>query len=152
MQSFIAGCLGATREYLLVVLGATALFLVLSLAAGYMPWGDFPGPGWQDWSWQTNLKIAGRNLPFVLGFSVLAAVPAAGMFLPAFLLVRLFRRTPRWMVGLVGGALSSVAAGSALLLAHSFLITLSPATIAVGVAAGAYFGAALLPRYVRPAE
>ena len=143
LHSFLA----VVPKYLLVVIGSTMLLLILGLVAGYMPYGDVPGPGWQEWPWEIRLRITGRNLPILLLFSAATSVAAAGTFLLPFLTVHWLavNRTPQLLVTVLGGTLTGMTTGWSLLFTGSYL-SMSLAVLAIGTALGVYFGAAQLPR------
>ena len=144
IKNFFLDMVKAISLYLLLVPGGTVLILIGSLAAGYLPYSDRPGPGWQD-SGIFNLG----SVWFLAQWAFLFLGPyclvyGTGLFFGARLFGLL--RAPRWLLAVLGALFAGLP--SALLVAGlGWYIALAPfPPLGAGILGLAY-GALLLPRY-----
>jgi len=134
-------------KYLLLVVGGTTLFLILSPVAGYVPYSDRPGPGWHgkpfEITWRGFLGNAGDMLGFGIFLSLYAVFSAAILYI----LVRLLEKFCVHKVAVA--AISAILSGllsSYILAAIGWYIAIGFAAIIVSLILGIIFGVFVLPK------
>ena len=120
------------------------LLLVLINAAGYLPYSDRPGPGWQMPHFPTAQEVG-----FFAGFAVLL-LPATGIVGTAFAAAGCilgFCRLPRWALGAIAAPAAFVAAGF-MMDGVGWLIAISALGVYVAAGCGLLWGIFIFPELV----
>lgn len=120
------------------------LLLILLNSAGYLPYSDRPGPGWQMPHFPT-----GQELQFFAGFSFLLLKGSAfyGLMFAAAGWVLGFCLLPRWALRVLAAPTAFLASGL-MMAAGGWMIAISPIGICTAAGCGALWGLFLFPRLV----
>jgi hypothetical protein len=117
------------------------VLLVLINSAGYLPYSDRPGPGWQPPHFPT-----GHELGFFTGFAILL-LPATAIYGLAFALSGLvlgFCRLPRWLVRIMAAPPAFIAAGL-MMDSVGWFIAISALGVYVAAGSGALWAIFIFP-------
>jgi hypothetical protein len=120
------------------------LLLVLVNSAGYLPYSDRPGPGWQ----MPHLPT-GRELWFFVGFAFLLLKGTAfyGLIFGAAGWVLGFCRLPRWVLRVLATPTAFLASGL-MMAAAGWTIAISSMGVYTAAGCGALWGLFVFPRLV----
>ena len=120
------------------------LLLVLTNSAGYLPYSDRPGPGWQ----MPHLPT-GEELRFFFGFAVLLLKVTAiyGLVFAAAGGVLGFCSLPRWVLRVLA-APSAILTSGLIMAAGGWMIAISPLGVYTAAGCGALWGLFVFPRLV----
>jgi hypothetical protein len=120
------------------------LLLVLVNSAGYLPYSDRPGPGWQ-----TPHLPTGEELRFFVGFAALLFRGTAlyGLIFGAAGLVLGFCSLPRWGLRVLAAPTAFLASGL-MMAATGWMIAISPVGVYIASGCGALWGLFVFPRLV----
>lgn len=134
-------------KYLLIVVGGTILFLILSPVVGYVPYSDRPGPGWHgkpfEITWEGFVGNARDMFGFGIFLSLYAIFIATILYAVVCLLGRfhVHKTVVITITAILSGFLSSyIVAGIGWYIAIGF-----PAII-VSLVGGIIFGVFILPK------
>jgi hypothetical protein len=138
---------GTTLLFSIIVSVGTSIVLFVSSCIGYLPYSDRPGPGW----WGSVHWPSWAEFSIYIGFAPWFAYSCLffGLGLFGLSLVLGAATTPRWLNRILGGAISAMAGGLAVLGAGWYLALaeIGPdAAIALGLAYGVF----LYPHFVQP--
>lgn len=144
-DSWWSRCLWIVTTYVIAADFLPNLLLVLVNSAGYLPYSDRPGPGWQ----MPHLPT-GDELRFFIGFSylLLKATALYGLIFAAAGLVLGFCLLPRWALRLLAVPTAFLASGL-MMAAGGWMIALSPMGVYTTAGCGALWGLFVFPRLVR---
>jgi len=119
------------------------LFVVIN-SAGYLPYSDRPGPGWQ----MPHLP-SGEELRFFVGFAdlLIKATAIYGSIFSVCGFILGFCALPRWGLRVLAAPAAFVASGS-MMAAGGWLIAISPMGVYIAAACGALWGLFVFPRLV----
>lgn len=117
------------------------LLLVLINSAGYLPYSDRPGPGWQ-----TPHFPAGQELGFFAGFAVLLlpATAITGMAFAATGCIFGYCRLPRWVLRVIAAPVAFMASGM-MMAGVGWLIAISAAGVYVAAGCGLLWAIFVFP-------
>jgi hypothetical protein len=120
------------------------LLLVLVNSAGYLPYSDRPGPGWQ----MPHLPT-GEELRFFVGFAALLLKGTAfyGLIFAAAGLILGFCWLPRWGLRVLAAPTAFLASGL-MMAAGGWLIAISSMGVYAAAGCGALWGLFVFPRLV----
>ena len=121
-----------------------SLLLLLVNSAGYLPYSDRPGPGWQ-----TPHLPTGQELRLFLGFAalLLEATALYGLIFAAAGWALGFCRLPRWVLRVMAAPTAFLTSGL-MMAAGGWMIAISPVSVYTAAACGAFWGLFVFPKLV----
>jgi len=134
-------------KYLVIVVGGTTLFLILSPLSGYLPYSDRPGPGWHSEPFHMTLSDFIGNAQFMLSWALFLSLYAIAIGLILLGLARLLEhfRLNRIAVSIICSVISGFLSAY-IVLGIGWYIAISSAAINVSLVLGLIFGAFVLPK------
>jgi hypothetical protein len=143
-KSWWSRCLWIAATYVIAADLIPISLLVLVNCAGYLPYSDRPGPGWQVPHLPT-----GDELRFFTGFASLLLKSTAlyGLIFAAAGLALGFCLLPRWALRVLAAPTAFLASGW-MMAAGGWMIAISPIGVCTAAACGALWGLFIFPGLV----
>lgn len=134
-------------KYLLIVVGGTILFLILSPVAGYVPYSDRPGPGWHGNPFEITWEDFTGNARYMFGFSIFLSMYAIFNAVILYAVVRLLEKfhVHKTIVAIIGAVFSGFLS-SYMVAGIGWYIAIGLTAIIVSLILGVIFGAFVLPK------
>jgi hypothetical protein len=147
LRPFLIQFLGTAVLFSALVSAGTCLVLLAASSFGYLPYSDRPGPGWYSHAHLPTWEEVKIYCGFVSFFAYFVFFQGCVIYVLSLILN--LSTPPRWLVRTIGGLVSFLAAGLAVLGA-GWYIALAPIGSYAAATMGLLYGIFLFPKYLHP--
>jgi hypothetical protein len=147
LRPFLIQFLGTAVLFSALVGAGTCLVLLAASSFGYLPYSDRPGPGWYSHAHFPTWEEVRIYFGFTSFFAYFVFFQGCVIYVLSLILN--LSKPPRWLVRTIGGIVSFLAAGLAVLGA-GWYIALAPIGSYAAATIGLLYGIFLFPKSLHP--